>query len=485
MKHFSTEFPQKSISNNTFVSAVIQWLRGVKGSKILDNAGEIDLDSAAPFIKSSNGEELRLRSLDEANGQKAVGFRHDLPDADGRLWRTEAVLRHCVGRNGQDLVRLRTQCIARTATARIDIPRKPYLIKSLLSNGWGGSDGLLTVSDQPNWISDDLEGLLLAQAAIGGEASSYLPIIYLSAFTRSEWALPRNSIEQMAYELGGITHVIAEPDRSFSFKLKNITAGENVYGGAIGVILPGRGLIRRFLIGGYYPNPRDLQNVLSSFVSSLRSQMPAEGWDWTELQEQALRQQRERERNRLTTSDVEALYEEEIANLKEQIEQLKSQITQPDAVVGADPEEGLLPASIAQHIGSEIYPGEVMDRLRLAAKAALSHAEQDGLDSRSRAVLERFSTLNSSIGLINLLGDIKRATRDSRRMCQELTELLCRHGYNEKPRGKHVVLEARDGFDGMEALTLSTTPSDARSLKNMQKQVERAIGITKLREGKL
>lgn len=481
MTFFATEFPIKGLpSAGSFVAEIVAWLRGTTYSTVLDDVGESDLDGVAPVIRANSGEELRLRVLRDAEAERAIGFRHDFPDGEGRLWRTEAVLRRGAAANGQDLIRLRTQCVARVPGARLDTPRKPYLLKSLLAERRGGVDGNLEVSDQAIWLADDETGLATARSVIAGEASRRLPIVYISGVGRSRWALSKDQIARLAYDLGGVAHVIAEPDRSFSFRLKDSTDSRNVYGGTIGLALPDRGIVRRYFLGGRLADPRTLQSTLRDVACTLRSQMPAEGWDWTELQEQSLRQQRERERNWLSTAETEALYEEEIANLKDQVGQLKGQLSPSDLSGGGDSDEGLLPTSIAAQIGPELYPGELVDRLRVAAKAALQHADQDGLDARTKVILQRFVEVPSSTGLAELIEDLKRATKDPRRMAAQLGELLSRHGYNEKPRNKHVVLEPRTGFSGLENITVPTTPSDNRGLTNMRKQVERTLGLSKL-----
>lgn len=107
---------------------------------VLSSDSEAELDGANVHVRSNTGEELRMRELRFADGWTAIGIRHDLPDDLGRAWRTECVLKRAVADGGQDLVRLRTQCIAMTLGARLDTPRKPYLIKALLKSGWGGTD---------------------------------------------------------------------------------------------------------------------------------------------------------------------------------------------------------------------------------------------------------------------------------------------------------------------------------------------------------
>lgn len=482
MLPFATEFPVKASENRaSFVSEVIAWLQGTTYSSVLSSGSERDLDGTNALLRSTAGEELRFRELKIGDDWIAIGFRHDFPDEEGRLWRTEGVLRRAAGKGEQDLVRLRTQCLATVAGAPLESPRKPYLIKALLKNGWGGSDGLLRVSDQPVWLGDVDKNLVSASAITLGQGTSALPTVYVSAVGNGRWLLSKREIEKLAYDLGGVAHVVVEPDRLFSFELRDETEGQNAYGGTVALCMPGRGVVRRYYLGWQLQDAKELAAAVRLAAVSLRAQMPTRGWDWTELQEQALRYQREREKNRLTNEESEQLYVQEIANLQDKIAQLNQQVTaRANETVGTDEAEFSL-ENLVRRIGPEIYAGEISDRLRLAANVALSFADQTGLDKRSTVVLQRIvDRLPISPAHGELSQDIARATKDPKRVASELTALLRRHGYREKSDNKHIRLEADAGFDGLDSITLPKTPSENRGLRNLSKQVERTLGLTKL-----
>lgn len=482
MRPFATEFPVKTVYNRAaFVAEVIAWLRGTSYSTVLTSTSAKDLDGENAHLRSPAGEELRLRELEGADGWSAIGFRHDFPDYEGRLWRTEGVLRRAAAEHDQDLVRLRTQCLARTPGAHLETPRKPYLIKSLLTNGWGGVDARLPVSDRPVWLDDSDEGLATARAVTVGEATKWLPAVYVSATGKGVWLLSHREIEKLAYDLGGIAHVVVEPDRAFSFRLRDESAGRNAYGGTVGLSVPGQGVVRRYYLGWQIQHGGELAEALRAAATNLRGQMPAFGWDWTELQEQALRAQRERERNRLTNAESEQLYLEEIDNLQDKIRQLEQQLSsRPADGIGTDEGE-FSTDNLVRRIGPEVYSGEISDRLRFAAKTTLSVADQIGLDARSKVILQRLvDRLPLSPALNELSQDVARATKDPKRIAAELTSLLGRHGYREKSDNKHIRLEATDGYDGLGSITLPKTPSENRGLKNLRKQIERTLGINKL-----
>lgn len=484
MLPFATEFPVISQNRASFMAQVLSWLRGSNYSKVLDNPRDRELEGDTSYIRAENGEELRFREFNNNGQMEAIGFRHDNPDRDGRLWRTEGVLRRGAAGEGQDLIRFRTQCIARLPGARLETPRKLYLIKSILRDGWGGVDSPFAVSDQPLWLANTAADLKIARAATLGQTKQYLPVIYVSASGTSKWLFSKDQIEKLAFDLGGVAHVVVEPNRTFSFELRELTSAANAYGGTIAIMLPGRGVVRRFYVGWRLPEVGELQEAVREVAIRMRSLMPAQGWDWTELQEQALRLQRTRDRNRLSVQETEGLYQEEIQSLQERVKQLEEQLAaRPLEEVSDLEDETFLPSALVKKIGPEIYPGEFSDRLRGALKYCVERAEQLGVHSRSRFVLDAIvKNLPVSPELGELLDDLKRVTKDSKRLASEVTRLLDRHGYKEKSDNKHIKLEARKGYVGLGPITLAKTPSDSRGLTNARKQIESTLGIAKLAE---
>lgn len=337
------------------------------------------------------------------------------------------------------------------------------------------------MSDAAIWLKSDSEGLATASSVTVGDATKWLPVVYVSATGRSTWALNQTEIEKLAYDLGGIAHVVVEPDRAFSFSLREQTDARNAYGGTLALSAPGQGIVRRYYIGWQIQDAIELAATIREAAASLRSQMPSFGWDWTELQEQALRAQRSSEKSRLTAAESEQLYLEEIDNLQDRVRQLEQNLVARLAdSVGID--EGEFSAdNLIRRIGPEIYSGEVSDRLHFAARTTLAVADQIGLGTRFKVILQRvLDRLPVSPALAELSQDLARATKDPKCVASELTSLLARHGYSEKSDNKHIRMEADDLFEGLDAITIPKTPSDHRGLTNLRKQIERTLGITKL-----
>lgn len=484
MLPFATEFPVKRSGNKAaFLAEVLTWLRGMRDSTVLTPTADHELDGENVYLISESGEELRMRELKHNSDWVAIGFQHDMPDDQGRVWRTEGVLHRGEGDAEEDLIRFRTQCLARRPGAFLETPKKPYLVKALLKEGWGGLDGEIDVCDEPLWLEDSEEDVTLAALVLSGRASKWLPIVYVSATGHDEWLLTQNEITKLAYDLGGVAHVVVEPSRTFSMRLRDVSEGRNTYNGTLGIAMPHHGFIRRLFLGHQFEDVRDLIEGVRTATLRLRGFMPSVGWDWTELQEHALRNQRAALRGSLSQTDSEQLfddYSKQLGEQQDEIRRLKEQLGS-QAVTDIEREELGSSVDILRRVGKEIYEGEVVDRIRLAVQLALLTAEVNGIDDRTVAMWKRIiGRVPRSPALDELLADLSRATKDPKRMANELTALLCHHGYRSKSDNKHIRLEPDNGYEGLQNITIPKTPSEFRGLTNQRKQIERTLGIGKL-----
>ncbi|WP_156503271.1 hypothetical protein PJ900_03735 (plasmid) [Tistrella mobilis] len=478
MLTFSTEFPVKStLGRGEFIAEVLSWLRGTTYSQILSGVREEDFDQDAISLRAANGEDLRIRELKGEAGTEAIGFRYDNPDISGRLWRTEAVLSLPQLITDKGLLRLRTHCISTKVGAELHFPRKPYIITSLIRGGLGDKDGSLYINAQAQLLKDNEDDLMIASYILSGEITEFLPIIYLSAYTNGEYALQIENIKKMAFELGGVAHVIVEPGRSFSFKLRELSSGRNVYNGAVGIYLPERGLTKVFRKDKHLTDSELIQ-LIKGAATKARSHMPTLGWDWLELQEQYLQRQRETESVKLSGEGIEKIYQEQVGVLKEKISELEeyiSSISESESTRDVVDDDISVLKSI---IGNEIYPGEIMDRIRIAAKMSYEQAEAKGLDDRSSKIFKKISEeMDFSSGLLEFKEDLKRSTRDQKKFAEQVSKLLARHGYSIKAENKHIRMVPKDGYIGLPSITLSKTPGEARGLDNAKSQIEAALGL--------
>lgn len=459
---------------------MIGWLRGIRDSRVLASAHERDLDQDAPFLRTPDGETPAMLRF-SGDALRAIGFRHDLPDKEGRVWRTEGVLSHALA-GPTRLLRIRGQCIAASGVARLEPPRRPHIVRAILERGAGGRDGQLAVQTAPHRLSSDDDGSLLAAEIIAGRASQRLPVIYVSAPGQGRWIVEETVLDRLALDLAGVAHVALEPSRDLSFRVRDLTDGRNPYGGTVGIALPEIGIVRRLFIGWALPDAEALIHAVKALVLDLRTDMARQGGlDWLDLQEAVLREQRRRDRSRLSAEETERLWQEELSGKDERIAELEQQLAEMGRQKATNPAGELGGSRVPSALGRELYAGEVMDRLCAALSDIVARGADQGWDSRSLALFQAaLRSFPPAPGLQDLREDLRRATQDPARIGTELPAMLARLGYTRKSDNKHIRMEPPEGLLGAHPVTVPKTPGDHRSGENLRAQIERDLGLKRL-----
>ncbi len=356
-------------------------------------------------------------------------------------------------------------------------PKRTHLLRSLIDNQRVRADGPLHIRTTSHDLAEAVADLDLASRIAQGTSGAELPVLYLSRRDDGTLALSETAVTKLALDLCGVTHVVVEPSRGFSFDIREKSGGRNVYGGTLGLSLPGRGFVRRLYLGPALPDEAALSETARRTAVDLRTAMPtALGWDWHDLQDEILREQRARDRNRLSGAEKEALWQAEVQSLEEKNRELQAQV---DALRAAerDQEQEEPPTALPDLDFAEAYPGEIRDRLRAAAQLIQEVGPNRGWDARSLSLFGVLASWSASPGLTELREELKRATNDSKKAADAVERLLLRHGYGFKSDNGHPRLAALDGFSGLQAVTLSKSPSDYRAGENLRGQVEAAMGL--------
>ncbi|WP_143598933.1 hypothetical protein [Pseudothioclava arenosa] len=383
-----------------------------------------------------------------------------------------------------NLLRVRAQCLAVETLVRLEVPKRTHLIRMILEDGKVVEDGLLMPSLQPHFLSDDQEGFALAERIVSGGASEYLPTVYVSAIDDDRWALDVRAIRALARDLAGVAHVVCEPSREFSFRLRDQVDGENVYNGTLGIAVPGGGFAHRAYLGRAIPDAKALVARVKSAAVDIRSQMPkVGGWDWLDFQDAILRHQREIDKNRLSAEENEKLWNDELALKDARIQELEAELHDARNTPLQAPASAAGNGMLLSMLKPEVYSGEFSDRVRAALEFCLERGADSGWDKRSLAVFEEIvGALTPSPALNELREDLRRATRDPARLNAELRKLLARHGFEFKSDNKHSRMEPRPEYVGLESVTLMKTPGDHRGLMNLCSQIEANLGLTRLKK---
>ena len=479
MAVFSTEFAVScEITRAQFAAQAIAWVKGMTGTSLFTQKNALSDFSDEATIVASSGEVLTLKECKVSDGF-VIGARHEIPDAEGRIWRSEVTL---TSRSPCAALRIRTQCIIASDGARAQVPKKPYFIKLAIDDGWPAIDAEFSLNQMATVLRD--EQLTLAASIINGSISAQLPVVYISDPDNKSARFTTEEIDNLAFKLSGIAHVVVEPSRTFSRAVMALTEGRNPYGGSIGICLSNYGTVKRYYIGSLYKDSEELFQGIYSFVSQyVTNRKPRLGWDWQDLIEEAARQLRHEVQS--GSADFNAwleLMDQEMREKDSQIQTLREQLDklQQQNLESAKNDTHSLFGQISAQLGRELYKGEFFDRLRsiIAEFAGLPKGH-----SRTREIAQRILTNSAwSGGASRLISRLKEAGKDSANADERFASILMDIGYSYRKVGGHPVMSP-DGLCGLSSQTLSSSPSDYRAGRNAAARIIRDLGIDSLHGG--
>ncbi|PQV59022.1 hypothetical protein LX70_00842 [Defluviimonas denitrificans] len=476
---FATEFPvRENITAKSFVALALAWVRGMQHSTLRIDEKSIEAYDDELIFSGDRDERFVLKRISFDKGF-IIGARYDFFDDAGLNWRTECVLTNS-GTNAS--LRVRGQCFSSDHRTLPLTPKKPFLIKSALQDGWGAIDHAFEISDQPIVLKPT--DVNLAAELILGEAKTHLPILYLSQCEGGGYWLDAS---KLAYDMGGLAHVIVEPTKVFSESLSALTERLNPYGGTIGYCVPGKGLRSKFYLGGAFSTVRKLEGALRSYVARESSTREAVlGWDWQELQAEFARSLRQKSISSTSHGNSDSLLkdslEAQIAAKDEIIQNLRQKIDMiSNSASDVGYSDGIFSPALVRQIGKELYENEFSDRLRRFAIAALEQRPLEAGD-RTRQVVERLMQVTEdSRRAISLHHELKSAGKDFKSSTNNLRPILQRLGFEISEDGAHVKAVPSGDLFGVAQITLAKTPSDFRSGKNAVRDIVAALDLRELK----
>ncbi|HSD17590.1 MAG TPA: hypothetical protein VLC71_10090 [Thermomonas sp.] len=281
MLSFATEFPiSDEQTTGDFLAAVKDWALGLPHTVL--NAQDLSaLGSVGQWSFQKGNESVVSLHATNDRGESA-SVRYKRVD-DGLEWTTTVTFSRSVG---SAWVAIRVFCESNHPAARLPPAKKPVLVRTLLQSLGGGKDGDLHVITSPHILGNSDIGA--ATRLITGEANCRLPIIYVSATFQGSHIL---DINRLANDMAGVAHVVVEPNRPFSLRLKLEANSENVYGGTVGIYWPDGGGRRSFFIGKGFDSASDMARAVFDEVrTALTNRRPLERCTWASTQEMVSRQ---------------------------------------------------------------------------------------------------------------------------------------------------------------------------------------------------
>lgn len=466
MSNFSTEFP---IDTKNSVASVINlartWLSGSPHTKFLPNE--------LPEL-IFNGEQEKVKGVEQFKISHATLTDHEIAGVryrkiEGDLeWTTSIVT--CKYPTSH-LLSIQVNCEALNTSSRLPASKKPYFIKQAIEVLGGGQDGAIPVAGKPIFLDEDDSEI--AAALINGTADNSLPIIYVSANFKGQPAINPTSL---ALLVSGMAHVIVEPSRTFSFKVRPLTGSKNSFGGSIGIYWPRGDSKKTYSYSKKTPNARALEIAIAKDIRiALSNRRLLTNCTWHDLQEASTKSRLEalRKNGSQELNDYAALAAQEIEAKDRKISELQYEVSRQNAEISrlsrssSQNKEGLISLGVEQ----DLYESEIRDIIIDALKKATNSTTAN---SRRQHVLNDLLTHNVPCGQAEKVADeIKSLLKNYQSLNQSTRNSLAELGFDITEEGKHY--KAIYQNDGRYTFSFSKTPSDHRSGSNLASDIKNKL----------
>ena len=416
---------------------------------------------------TASGETVTVAKV-ELDGQRWAGLQHAWTENEEREWTTEIVAHEI---EGMVWISVRLDCNLLLGGIQMPTPNKPYILKLLLERLGGGFDSMLPISDKPVFLKED--EIDLATNLISGRERNRLPVVYTSIERGRRYSVNPHAL---ARSLAGMAHVVTEPSRHFSFTLSRHVYGSNPYNGAIGIYWPnGAGQQARFLPGEYDSSAKLQNGIVEAVRVALTYIRPQSEATWSYMREVISRGRIERLRATASTElqefiswfDAEDEAKSELLQTAErEIGRLRAEIARFEAS-GERSSKGILSPGAEQ----EFYPGEIRDAIiqtlragrgSLAPNSRWLHIVDDLLEANPIGN----NRVNIATALKECLSKMSKFGTAERKVLEDI-------GFSVSESGKHAKAVYHE--DDRYVFSISKTPSDTRSGKNLVSDITKTI----------
>lgn len=415
------------------------------------------------------GDKVVVVRATTANGEHLGAVQYLQAEVDGVQWSTEVVgarteMAFTVG--------VRVSCEAITPVPSLPPPKTPLVLRMLLERLGGGQDGDLDLMDRP-WRLEaaDVE---TAARAVNGDLGNSLPIVYVSAPDTGDYLV---SPERAARDWSGLAHVLVEPDRAFSFRLRLEADAQNAYAGAVGIYWPEGAGRRVLLMGPRVATPEIAERaVLDELRTALANRRPSRACTWSNVQEALshARYTRLKQQGSTQVEEYVTAFDGElraknaaIESAEAEIARLRAEVRRLEALIRQDSGGGLLAAGVER----DLYPRE---RVSIAVEALKDARTRVADEGRRAHILDDLLRHNDASDVATTLKDeLRGLLREYRSMSPRLRGDLEALGFSLTDDGKHIKMVFRG--DPRYTFTMPKTPGDFRSGLNMASQIARTL----------
>ena len=404
---------------------------------------------------------LRI-NLNECGDVCAVRFINQEED---NTWFTDIIF---VKNTKSSFISIKLSCTSEKFSPQLPQWHTPYIVKILIESKLCAEKEHFPISKSPIYLQDIHIPKCIELFTKGLDSS--LPIVYVSydQYNPQHYSV---SCQRLAAAVSGFAHVVVEPSKEFSLSLKGPCQNRNIYNGYVGICFPNN--INHIILStsdfssqGLINAVKMEHNIRKCLISSILYHVNNEELSWHNI---LLEYQRNKYlNNKDSVDDYIDAFDKELNSLKIKNDSYQKEIERlTNENANLKKHSTSLSINLSKPSCDEFYKDEFRDCILCTLQKSMHNIANN---SRQKEILENILK-NNKIAYVGktIFDELEKILNlPPHRRNNELKRL----GFTVTSTDKHTKIYF--GSSKYSA-TLSNTPSDHRSVKNLKSDILKQI----------
>lgn len=372
MQIYSAIFPvTESLTQDLLIKLVIEWNQGSRHNKI----SNLNWDGKRRNVKFED-KNLSL-AIEEIRAYNTIAIRFHQFDENNIIWNTDIVVNfntHIFS------IKLDRETTADTI-GFVPKFKTPILVNMLLDRGYVGTDNGMQISAQTISITKD--NCKVIEDIICRNTTYSMPVIYVT----KSWGKYPLRVQNLAYRLRGVAHVLMEDEASVAKILKESCNGMNAHHGSIGIYYPGNSAPYKIIATRKYEDQEEIltDRIVNIVYRYMNQQARDKMMTWEGVQNELLklRYVSATEKKVKAESEVSEVYEnfsDELEEKEHTIEELNNRVMALQAEnqgLRAKYEQITEIPLLYYGVEDELYEGEIKDHILEMLQRQMSQVKKE------------------------------------------------------------------------------------------------------------
>ena len=465
-KLFTKLYLKENVTNEMMRELVIKWVTG---------SPHYHFENLASRIEA--GEENEIESIEKQQKFSYIGYESDgiklqcykLENIDDKtLWTTECIV---VENGSEKYVTISLNCDRAEYKSKSPHNYKPYILRLLVESGYCRVDGQFAVSDTAIFVSQ--ENIDYISKIMTSEAKNYMPMVYVSSSDIGYEV----DVDKLAIWLSGIAHIIVEPSKEWSYRLKESTGSRNAHRGYIGIYYP-QSLSYELFSRSDYNNCKEMEiDISRSVQQALVNYEDIEEYNWNKVvyllnKKKIVTLQMRGEAKEAELEEYVASFDSMNKDLNEKVRSLTAQLEVYKNLLKTEKADNALLN------GGDLEEFFIDEKKDLVLSLLCQMKDKIPKGNRAEELLESILTANQFTNNgTHVLNEVKKVLYKGGKLNSSLKSDLKAVGFEIIDEGGHPKLLFHN--NQKYKFTISGTPGSSRDGKNLYTDIDKKINIYK------